>query len=264
MLIDWFTVIAQIINFLVLVYLLKRFLYGPIIKAMDKRQEKIAFRLEGARKKEEEAKQEAELFLQKNKEFDSRHEEMLSQIKKEAEARRVELIKEARSQVDADMARWYGAIQKEKETFLQDIRRRTVGHTCAIARRAIKELSNEDLENRITSIFIERLQNIDSNEREALAQAIKHSMEEIRVNSAFEIPEELAKKIVQVLQKLTIDPVAVQFEILPELICGIELKLHDRKISWNIADYLESFEESMRAAIEAKGIKKSNTLAVWK
>ena len=257
MLIDWFTVIAQIINFLVLVYLLKRFLYGPIIKAMDKRQEKIAFRLEGARKKKEEAEQEAELFLQKNREFDTRHEEMLSQIKKEAEARKAELIKEARSRVDADMAGWYGAIQKEKETFLQDIRRRAVRHTCAIARRAIKELSNADLENRITSIFIERLQNVDNNEQEALAQAIQHSMEGIKVNSSFEIPEESATKIVQLLQNLTTDPVAVRFEILPELICGIELKLHGRRISWNIADYLELFEESMRAAIEAKGIKET-------
>ena len=257
MLIDWFTVIAQIINFLVLVYLLKRFLYGPIIKAMDKRQEKIAFRLEGARKKKEEAEQEAELFLQKNREFDTRHEEMLSQIKKEAEARKAELIKEARSRVDADMAGWYGAIQKEKETFLQDIRRRAVRHTCAIARRAIKDLSNADLENRITSIFIERLQNVDNNEQEALAQAIQHSMEGIKVNSSFEIPEESATKIVQLLQNLTTDPVAVRFEILPELICGIELKLHGRRISWNIADYLESFEESIGAAIEAKGVKKT-------
>ena len=256
MLIDWFTVIAQIINFLVLVYLLKRFLYGPIIKAMDKRQEKIALRLEGARKKKEEAEQEAELFLQKNREFDARHEEMLSQIKKEAEARKVELIKEARSRVDADMARWYGAIQKEKETFLQDIRRRAVRRACAIARRATKDLSNADLENRITSIFIERLQNIDKNEQEALAQAIQHSMEGIRVNSAFEIPGKSAKKIVQLLQNMTADPVAVRFEILPELICGIELKLHGRTISWNIADYLESFEESIGAAIEAKGITK--------
>lgn len=249
MLIDWFTVIAQIINFLVLVYLLKRFLYGPIITAMDKRQEKIELRLKGALKKKEEARQEAELFHKKNREFDAGHEEMLSQIKKEAEVRRAELIKEARSQVDADMARWYGAIEKEKETFLQDIRRHAVRHTCAIAHRAIKDLSNADFENRITSIFIERLQKVDNNEREALAQSVQHSMEGIKVNSAFEIPGESAKKIVRLLQNLTTDPVDVGFEILPELICGIELKLHGRKISWNIADYLESFEESMRATI---------------
>jgi len=256
-LIDWFTVIAQIINFLALVYLLKRFLYGPIIKAMDKRQEKIDLRLEEAGQKKEEATQEAELFLQKNREFDTRHEEMLFQIKKEAEARKAELIKEARSRVDADMAGWYGAIQKEKETFLQDISRHAVMHTCAIVSRAIKDLSNADLESRIASIFIERIRSINSNEREALAQAIQHSMEGIRVNSSFEIPEELTKKIVQFLQNLTTDPVVVRFEILPELICGIELKLHGRKISWNIADYMELFEKSMRATIEAKGIKKT-------
>jgi F-type H+-transporting ATPase subunit b len=255
-LIDWFTVIAQIINFLVLVYLLKRFLYAPIIKAMDRRQEKVDLRLEEARKKKEEAEQEAGLFLKKNREFDARHEEMLSQIKKEAEARKAELIKEARSQVDSDMAGWYGAIQKEKETFLQDIRRHAVRQTCVIARRAIKDLSNVDLENCISSIFIERLQNIDANEREALARAVQDPVEGIRVNSAFEIPGESAKKIVRLIQNLTTDSVVVRFEILPELICGIELKLYGRKISWNIADYLASFEESMSATIEAKGIKK--------
>jgi F-type H+-transporting ATPase subunit b len=51
MLIDWFTVVAQIINFLILVALLKHFLYGRIIKAMDQREERINSRLEEAKKK---------------------------------------------------------------------------------------------------------------------------------------------------------------------------------------------------------------------
>jgi F-type H+-transporting ATPase subunit b len=37
MLIDWFTVGAQVLNFLILVWLLKRFLYGPILDAIDAR-----------------------------------------------------------------------------------------------------------------------------------------------------------------------------------------------------------------------------------
>ena len=35
MLIDWFTVAAQVVNFLVLMWLLKRFLYKPIVYAID-------------------------------------------------------------------------------------------------------------------------------------------------------------------------------------------------------------------------------------
>ena len=42
MLIDWFTVAAQALNFLILVWLMKRFLYKPILHAIDAREERIA------------------------------------------------------------------------------------------------------------------------------------------------------------------------------------------------------------------------------
>ena len=48
MLIDWFTVGAQALNFLVLVWLLKRFLYKPILNAVDAREKRIAAELADA------------------------------------------------------------------------------------------------------------------------------------------------------------------------------------------------------------------------
>ena len=58
MLIDLFTVIAQIINFLILVYLLKRFLFNRIIKIMDDRENQIIDRMQGAEAAKEEAQKE--------------------------------------------------------------------------------------------------------------------------------------------------------------------------------------------------------------
>ena len=55
MLIDWFTVLAQIINFLILIYLLKRFLYGPIIRAMEEREKKMVADQDRAKNAEKEA-----------------------------------------------------------------------------------------------------------------------------------------------------------------------------------------------------------------
>ena len=55
--IDWFTVVAQIVNFLILVWLLKKFLYGPIIRAMDDRERRIASRLEEANARERQAQE---------------------------------------------------------------------------------------------------------------------------------------------------------------------------------------------------------------
>lgn len=255
MLIDWFTVIAQIINFLVLVYLLKRFLYGPIIMAMDERAKKIALSLEGARKKKDEANLEAKDYRRKNREFDEHREEMFSQIKEEADVRRKNLINEARNQVDAGRTRWYEAIRKEKESFLQDLRRRAGKQTCAISRRVLKDMANVDLEDHIIHIFIERLLSLNKNEIKALKKSIHQLPQKIRVRSAFEIPKKMAGKVIEVLRNQANGHVDVQFEVSPDIICGIELKFPGSKISWNMDDYLKTLEESFLAALENKAEK---------
>ncbi len=252
MLIDWFTVIAQIINFLVLVYLLKRFLYGPIIRAMDEREKKIALSLEGARKKKDEADLEAKDYRRKNREFDKHREEMFSQIREEADVRRKDLINEARDRVDADRIRWYEAIRKEKEAFLQDLRRRAAKQTCAISRRVLKDMADVDLEDHIIHVFIERLLSLNKDEIEALKKSIHQSPQKIRVCSAFEISEKMAGKVIEVLRNQTNGHVDVQFEVSPDIICGIELKFQGSKISWNVDDYLETLEKSLLAALENK------------
>ena len=62
MLIDWFTVGAQALNFIVLVWLLKRFLYKPILNAIDAREKLIAAKLADADTKVAEAKKERDAF----------------------------------------------------------------------------------------------------------------------------------------------------------------------------------------------------------
>ena len=70
MLIDWFTVGAQLLNFLILVALLKRFLYRPILDAIDAREQRIAGELAQADAAKAEAERERDAFAQKNAEFD--------------------------------------------------------------------------------------------------------------------------------------------------------------------------------------------------
>lgn len=257
MLIDWFTVIAQIINFLVLVYLLKRFLYGPIIRAMDEREKKIAFSLEGARKKKDEADLEAKDYRRKNREFDEHREEMFSQIREEAEVRRKDLINEARNQVDADRTKWYEAIQREREAFLQDLRRRAGRRTCAISRQVLKEMADVDLEDHVIHVFIKRLLSLNKDEIESFRESIHRLPQKISVRSAFKIPGKLAGEIKEALRNQADGHVDVQFEVSPDLICGIELKFQGSRISWNVDDYLETLEESLLAALEIKGSEKN-------
>lgn len=260
MLIDWFTVTAQVINFLVLVYLLKRFLYGPIIKAMDEREKKIALRLEEAQKKKDEAWQEVERYQEKNRDLDSRREKLLSEIREEAGAGRKQLINKARNQVDALQANWYEAIQREKEAFFRELRQRAGRYTCAVAGRALNDLASADLEHQIIRVFIERLRGLDEQEWVALEASIRKSGPRIDLRSAFKIPQQMAEEIGEILRDRGCDPVDLQLEISSDVICGIELKVHGRKIAWSLEDYLQTLEESLAEALE--GGRKTRTVEV--
>jgi F-type H+-transporting ATPase subunit b len=254
MLIDWFTVFAQVINFLLLVYLLKRFLYGRIINAMDEREKIIALGLEEAQRKKDDAQQEMEHYIAKNREFDDNRQASLADMKEEVEAQRKELMNEARKQVDKVRADWYEAVEREKQTFLHDLRQRAGKHTCEIARRGLRDLSNVDLEHHIIRVFIERLRNLDGQELQALKEAVSKSGGKLKLWSAFEIPQELATEIVDALKVHIAEPF-LRFEASPEVLCGIELELHGLKIAWSLADYLDTLEARLLAALEGGGQK---------
>ena len=105
MLIDWFTVAAQVINFLILVWLMKRFLYRPILHAIDEREQKIAAELADADAKRVEAKQERDDFAQKNADLDRQRADLINKAKNEAETLRKQLCDKARQAADDLLAK---------------------------------------------------------------------------------------------------------------------------------------------------------------
>src|ERR1700685_3869548 len=95
MLIDWFTVGAQVLNFLVLVWLLKRFLYKPVLDAIDARENSIAAEFKTAAAKQSEAERERDEFKAKNLEFDGQRSALLAKATEQSDSDRRRLLGEA-------------------------------------------------------------------------------------------------------------------------------------------------------------------------
>jgi len=104
-LIDWFTVGAQALNFLVLVWLLKRFLYQPILDAVDARERRIAAELNDAETKQAQASQQRDEFARRNEEIAGQRGALLAQAADEAAIVRQRLLDEARLAAEALTAR---------------------------------------------------------------------------------------------------------------------------------------------------------------
>lgn len=250
MLIDWFTVAAQILNFLILVGLLKKFLYAPIMRAMDEREAKIAERLEDARREKQEAEREAEEFRRKNREFDARREQMMQQSKAEAEAHRKELLHRVRSETEQKKRGWREAVVREQEAFLQDLRSRAGENILAISRQALKDLADQRMERQVVQVFLERLEDADSAQMKDFDDPGGDKQEPMTVFSAFELPGDLRERISAGVQHWLGAPVALDFQVSRDLLSGIELRANGRKVAWHLKDYLDSLEESMRSAMD--------------
>ena len=98
--IDWFTVIAQIINFLVLMWLLKRLLYKPILAAIDERETNIKNQLLDAESQKIAAMQEREKYKLMNEAFNKEKDALMQQTAIEAKIKRDKLIEKARNEAN--------------------------------------------------------------------------------------------------------------------------------------------------------------------
>ena len=245
MLIDWFTVGAQALNFLVLVWLMKRFLYQPVLQAIDTREQRIAAELADATAKKREAQTQRDEFQRRNEEFDRQRVELLSKTTDEANAERKRLLDEARAAAADLSAKRQEILRNAASTLNQSIRLRTQREVFAIARKALTDLATTSLEERVGEVFTRRLRAMDGPAKVGLAAALASAAEPAVVRSAFELPGQERAAIQQALNETFSADIRVRFETAPDLISGIELTANGQGVAWSIADYLANMEKGV-------------------
>jgi len=252
MLIDWFTVLAQVVNFLILVWLLKRFLYRPILDAIDAREQRIAKELADADAKKAEAQQERAEFQHKNEAFDEQRATLLGKATDEAKAERQRLLAEARQAADTLAAKRQEALRSEQRSLNEALSRRAREEVFAIARKALADLATSSLEERLGEVFIRRLHEMDDKAKAGLGEALKSASDPGRVRSAFDLPPEQRTAIQNAINEAFSADIHLRFETAPDLVSGIELTTDGQKVGWSIAEYLASLEKGVGELLKEK------------
>jgi F-type H+-transporting ATPase subunit b len=245
MLIDWFTVGAQALNFLILVWLMRRYLYRPILNAIDAREKKIAAELADAAAKKAEAQKDRDEFQKKNADFDQQRAALLGKATDEAKTEGRRLLDEARKGADALNAKWQESLRTEAHNLSQAISRRTQQEVFAIAGKALADLATTGLEERLGEVFTRRLREMDGRAKEAFGVALKTAARPALVRSAFDLPATQRATIQNALNETFAADIRLRYETAPDLVGGIELSANGQKVAWSIADYLTSLEKAV-------------------
>lgn len=252
MLIDWFTVGAQALNFLILVWLLKRFLYKPILNAINARENRIAAALADADAKKAEAQKERDEFHNKNKSFDEQCGALLGKATGEAKAERDRLLGEARKEADSLRAEQAAALRNDQTRLGAEITRLAAAEVFAIARKTLADLATVSLEERMEEVFTRRLRLIDGKAKEEVGTALNASSAPAVLRSVFDMPTEQKAAIQNALNETFSAQIQLRFETAPGAVCGIELMASGQKVAWSIAEYLDSLDQKVGALLGAQ------------
>lgn len=247
---DRFTLIAQIINFLVLVWLLKHFLYGRIVQAMDERAARIAGQLQEAARTRAMAEQEAESYRSRNRQLDEQREQLLAQARTEADAHRQALLEDARLEAETAQRQWLETLGRERRELLEDFRLRLGREVLTLAGRGLEQLADAQLEAQILVRFREQLRGLDPAQREAILAPALGARAEIEVRTAFALSTAAREELCRCLHEQLGDGLRLHFSTVPELICGIELRTGSYRLAWHLASYLEGIEARVFEALD--------------
>ena len=243
--INWFTVIAQIVNFLILVWLLKRFLYKPVLNAVDEREKKISGQLAHAEATKKAAIKEQERFMQKNELFEQERAAKMKQVLEEIDAEKTRLFTETRKESDALRTKYEASLQEQQKSLAETVRQRTTEEVFAIAGKTLEDLANANLEEQVVAIFMEKIRALEPGQKEELSNALNENKKAVSIKSAFELSPKSKKELARLITGITGQQNQFSYLLVPALVSGISIDTENYQLSWNIDSYLNSLRLSI-------------------
>lgn len=240
MLVDGFTVLAQMVNFLILIWLLERFLYRPVLAAIEARESLVAAQLAEAATRQSEANSVREALLRHQQVLDEQSDELLQKARVEAAAERKRLLDAATDEAHSARARLDAAAAAQRQQWSQQLAVRVQMEVLATTRSMLTGLAGISLEARMIETFTEHL-------RGAATGLAANRTHRALIQTAFELTAQQRQRLETTVSTCIPGVQAVQFEVVPRLVCGIELTLDGQKIAWSLGDTLARLSTSLLA-----------------
>ncbi|MEA3180619.1 MAG: F-type H+-transporting ATPase subunit b [Gammaproteobacteria bacterium] len=250
MLIDWFTVGAQAVNFLILVWLMKRFLYRPVLAAIDAREKKIAGELQRAAAAKQQAEKEREDLRTQTEALQGQREQLLRAATADADVQRQHLLENARQESQALRSKLIAALTSEQAELKLEVVSRTRREAFALTRKTLTDLADTRLEDQMLEVFVRRVAGLNEAQRAQIIPPPRsaHSREAV-LRSAFELTPAQQVSMAASFKHWPCEGATLRFETSPGLISGLELIVDGQKIAWNVTAYLAAVEERVEGLL---------------
>jgi F-type H+-transporting ATPase subunit b len=243
--IDWITVIAQIANFLVLVWLLKRFLYRPILDGIDAREAEITRRMAEAGEAQKKAQAAEADYRKQQTQLLSDRDEIVEQALRASENERDSLLADTRAKLEQEQKDWRSHLERERQKFIAQLQQTGSETLLELTRKALRDLADETLEEAIVRHVSARLKPI----AEELAQTADENTEAV-ATTRDALPGAAQQQLRAELNEL-LRGITLRFDTDPQQAPGLVLRVGSAQVAWTVDSYIDGFDALLNERLAA-------------
>lgn len=235
---ELYTIIAQILNFGVLIFLLNKFLYKPVLKTMDKRRNEIKQKIEETEKKLEESDKLKENYLNKLKEVEEENIILRKQTIEDVRKFKELELQKAKDDILIKKDRFNDYLHLEQKNLIENFNENLTDMFVEYSNDILRIIANSNLQNEIVNNFIEKLKGLTKDKIDNINDL---KLDVIYIFSNDELNDNEKRIIKDSLINKGLDFKSIEYDIDKKLILGIELRAKSYALSWNVKELTSNF-----------------------
>lgn len=243
MALNWSTLVLEIVNFLVLVWLLKHFLYRPVLDVIERRRVAVARTLREAGEQLEAGRELQERYENRQKAWQDEADEARRALDSEIAESRATRLRELEAELAREREKAKARLDREE----QAAQRRRAAEASALgarfASRLLQRLAGPALEARLLTVLIEDLATLDEANRERIAEATSAADGRITVTTAQPIDTAQRERLSASIEAVAGRTVSCEYATDPALMAGPSIRIGAYRLEANIARELQAFAE---------------------
>lgn len=240
---DTTTFVLEILNFLVLLWLLKRFFYKPVQAAIAARQRKVQEVLDAARAEKADAEKLREQYQQYLQAWEQERVTKLLALEQSLQDERNRQLGKIQLAAADEKARLDACCEQEKQTLQHELQTQARQEALEFLSQLMRRLSSPTLDAHIAQLLVEDLKSLDADRRDALKNATREANGQIEVQSATPLSDTILDALRAQLQSVMDMPIDIKLTTSPELLGGIRLGVGSLRLHLNLQDELMYFRD---------------------
>jgi F-type H+-transporting ATPase subunit b len=240
---DWSTFVLEIVNFLVLVWLLRHFLYRPVLAMIERRQRAVQQTLDDAQKARDEAHALQADYQARNTQWQAELEQRRQAFVNDLEAERQRRMQALQADLAAEQQRQQALRKRERDAYERAAEARAAGQATRFASRLLHGLAAPALAQRIFEMALRDLAALPPDRVEALRGALG-SARAVVVQSSAPLSTDQRARLEATLAAWATAPPDIQYTEDADLVCGLRIRIDAWELDASIAGELRAFAEA--------------------